>query len=246
MIYNFRMAAWGDSVAFCSSIGSLLVGLTGVLPILFLEKNNKYTESIWIKYVLAFGAGTLLGDAFLHLLPEVMNFREWPFGVLAGYLFGFVFQKFSPEEDSAKSGAYVNLFANCLDNFTHGLAIGGSFVIGINRGWATTATILVHEIPHEFGDFAILLRGGLTRSRAALLQSITAFAGLSGALFVIFLKDISPDLVLRCIVPFTIGAFIYVSLTNVLPELMEDEKNYHWIVLIISIGIVTMGLLSSL
>ncbi|CBY42981.1 unnamed protein product, partial [Oikopleura dioica] len=180
------------------------------------------------------------------LLPEVMNFREWPFGVLAGYLFGFVFQKFSPEEDSAKSGAYVNLFANCLDNFTHGLAIGGSFVIGINRGWATTATILVHEIPHEFGDFAILLRGGLTRSRAALLQSITAFAGLSGSLFVIFLQDISPDLVLRCIVPFTIGAFIYVSLTNVLPELMEDEKNYHWIVLIISIGIVTMGLLSSL
>jgi zinc transporter ZupT len=50
------------------------------------------------------------------------------------------------------------------------------------------------------------------------------FSGLSGALFVIFLKDISPDLVLRCIVPFTIGAFIYVSLTNVLPELMEDQK----------------------
>lgn len=71
-------------------------------------------ESIWIKYVLAFGAGTLLGDAFLHLLPEVINFHEWPFGVLAGYMFGFVFQKFSPEEDSAKSGAYVNLFANCL------------------------------------------------------------------------------------------------------------------------------------
>ena len=78
-------------------------------------------------------------------------------------MFGFVFQKFSPEDDSAKSGAYVNLFANCLgkkmsknnsdfhrellsDNFTHGLAIGGSFVIGINRGWATTATILVHEV----------------------------------------------------------------------------------------------------
>ena len=64
--------------------------------------------------MLAFGAGTLLGDAFLHLLPEVINYHEWPFGVLAGYMFGFVFQKFTPEEDSAKSGAYVNLFANCL------------------------------------------------------------------------------------------------------------------------------------
>ena len=53
---------------------------------------------------------------------------------------------------------------------------------------------------------------------------INLFSGLSGALFVILLKDISPDLVLRCVVPFTIGAFIYVSLTNVLPELMEDEK----------------------
>ena len=78
---------------------------------------NSFKESAWIKYVLAFGAGTLLGDAFLHLLPEVMSYHEWPLGALAGYMFGFIFQKFFPEDDSAKTGAYVNLFANCLGNF---------------------------------------------------------------------------------------------------------------------------------
>ena len=77
---------------------------------------NSFKESAWIKYVLAFGAGTLLGDAFLHLLPEVMSYHEWPLGALAGYMFGFIFQKFFPEDDSAKTGAYVNLFANCLGN----------------------------------------------------------------------------------------------------------------------------------
>ena len=97
--------------------------------------------------------------------------------MLFGYIFGFVVQKCLPEENAATSGAYVNLMANSLDNFTHGLAIGGAFVIDRSMGITTTLSILLHEVPHELGDFAILLRGGLTKSRAAVLQLITAFAG---------------------------------------------------------------------
>ena len=49
-------------------------------------------------------------------------------------------------EDVRVQGAYINLMANCLDNFTHGLAIGGSFLIDARSGWATTACILIHEV----------------------------------------------------------------------------------------------------
>ena len=80
------------------------------------------------------------------------------------------------------------------------------------------------QIPHEIGDFAILLRGGLKRSHAAVLQLITALAGLLGAMFVIFLQDVNPDLVKIFIVPFTIGAFVFVALTNVLPELTSNQR----------------------
>ena len=69
------------------------------------------------------------------------------FRVIAGYLFGVVVQKMNLfSEDVRVQGAYINLMANCLDNFTHGLAIGGSFLIDNKSGWSTTACILIHEV----------------------------------------------------------------------------------------------------
>lgn len=62
-----------------------------------------------------------------------------------------------PKEHYHISG-YLNLMANSIDNFTHGLAIGGSFCISFKIGVLSTFAILVHEIPHEVGDFAILLK----------------------------------------------------------------------------------------
>jgi len=56
---------------------------------------------------------------------------------------------------------YLNLLANSIDNFTHGLAVAGSFLVSTRVGILTTAAILLHEIPHEVADFAILLRAGL-------------------------------------------------------------------------------------
>jgi zinc transporter 13 len=55
---------------------------------------------------------------------------------------------------------YLNLLANGIDNFTHGLAVAGSFLVSTRVGLLTTAAILLHEIPHEVADFAILLRAG--------------------------------------------------------------------------------------
>lgn len=77
---------------------------------------------------------------------------------------------------------YLNLMANCIDNFTHGLAVGGSFLISFRLGALTTFAILVHEIPHEVGDFAILLRSGFSRWDAAKAQLFTASGGIFGAM----------------------------------------------------------------
>uniref|UniRef100_A0A183AP87 Peptidase_M50 domain-containing protein n=1 Tax=Echinostoma caproni TaxID=27848 RepID=A0A183AP87_9TREM len=65
---------------------------------------------------------------------------------------------------------YLNLFANVVDNFTHGVAIGGSYLVSLRLGILTTICILVHEVPHEMGDFVILLRNGFTRWQAAKAQ----------------------------------------------------------------------------
>lgn len=77
---------------------------------------------------------------------------------------------------------YLNLLANTIDNFTHGLSLGGAFLISWRSGLFTTFAILVHEVPHEVGDFAILLKSGFSRWDAAVYQLLTASGGLFGSM----------------------------------------------------------------
>lgn len=93
---------------------------------------------------------------------------------------------------------YLNLVANCVDNFTHGLAVGGSFLVSFRLGALTTFAILIHEIPHEIGDFAILLKSGFNRWDAAKAQMMTATGGICGAFAAVVFSgnDVGKDQIL--------------------------------------------------
>lgn len=65
---------------------------------------------------------------------------------------------------------YLNLAADFTHNFTDGLAIGASFLVSRNLGIITTLTILLHEVPHEIGDFAILVQSGCNKRKVCSLQ----------------------------------------------------------------------------
>lgn len=79
-----------------------------------------------------------------------------------------------------KVAGYLNLAADFSHNFTDGLAIGSSYLAGNTVGIVTTITILLHEVPHEIGDFAILLQSGVSRRNAMLLQLTTALGAVAG------------------------------------------------------------------
>ena len=129
---------------------------------------------------LSFAVGSLLGDICLHLLPEVYSAegadkRLLGLVILAGILSFLSIEKIFEFTTSTKPGGgggdggpksvtgYLNLLANCLDNFMHGLAVAASFLVSLKLGLVTSASILIHEIPHEVGDFTILLRSGFSR-----------------------------------------------------------------------------------
>ncbi|KAM3957998.1 LOW QUALITY PROTEIN: zinc transporter Zip99C [Aphomia sociella] len=132
----------------------------------------------------------------------------------------------SKEKNGKKHVAgYLNLMANSIDNFTHGLAVGGSFLVGFRVGLLTTFAILVHEIPHEVGDFAILLKSGFTRWEAAKAQLATASAGLIGAMTAVICSGASNAIEAKTswIAPFTAGGFLHIALVTVLPELQRER-----------------------
>ncbi|XP_077283972.1 zinc transporter Zip99C isoform X2 [Arctopsyche grandis] len=133
------------------------------------------------------------------------------------------------DKENSKSkhvAGYLNLLANSIDNFTHGLAVGGSFLVSFRVGVLSTFAILVHEIPHEVGDFAILLRSGFSRWEAAKAQLATATGGLIGALAAVMFSGASNTLEAKTswILPFTAGGFLHIALITVLPDLLKEEN----------------------
>ncbi|XP_061427650.1 LOW QUALITY PROTEIN: zinc transporter Slc39a7-like [Lethenteron reissneri] len=123
-----------------------------------------------------------------------------------------------PKRELQVSG-YLNLAADVTHNFTDGLAIGASFLVGPNVGVVTTLTILLHEIPHEIGDFAILLQSGCTKRQAMWLQLLTAVGALAGTACSL-LAEGAGEAASAWVLPFTAGGFIYIATVSILPELL--------------------------
>ncbi|CAG9771954.1 unnamed protein product [Ceutorhynchus assimilis] len=131
--------------------------------------------------------------------------------------------KVVPKEEIKVAG-YLNLAADFSHNFTDGLAIGSSYLAGNTVGIVTTITILLHEVPHEIGDFAILLQSGISRRNAMLLQLTTALGALAGTALSLLAQNSAGAMAASWILPFTAGGFIYIALVSVIPELLDEEK----------------------
>lgn len=128
------------------------------------------------------------------------------------------------EVESISVSGYLNLAADFTHNFTDGLAIGASYLAGNSVGVITTITILLHEVPHEIGDFAILIKSGCSKRKAMALQLVTAVGALSGTCIALLGSsgEAAP-----WVLPFTAGGFIYIATVSVLPELLEESTKLY-------------------
>ncbi|THD24679.1 Solute carrier family 39 (Zinc transporter) member 7 [Fasciola hepatica] len=136
-----------------------------------------------------------------------------------------------------KVAGYLNLAADFTHNFTDGLAIGSSFLLSRTAGMVTTLTVLIHELPHEIGDYAILIQSGCSARKAMFLQLSTAVGAALGASLSLLAAGVgldsfimkgnvpllTDDVITGCILPFTAGGFIYIAMTSVLPDLLVSE-----------------------
>uniref|UniRef100_UPI003AAA8666 zinc transporter Slc39a7 n=1 Tax=Centroberyx gerrardi TaxID=166262 RepID=UPI003AAA8666 len=124
-----------------------------------------------------------------------------------------------------KVSGYLNLAADFTHNFTDGLAIGASFLVSPAVGAVTTVTILLHEVPHEIGDFAILVQSGCTKRKAMCLQLLTALGALAGTACSLLAEGVGAAAT-AWILPFTAGGFVYIATVTVLPELLAGRSSF--------------------
>lgn len=147
-----------------------------------------------------------------------------------------------PEGDIKVAG-FLNLFADCFHNFTDGLAIGASFAAGETVGTITTLTILLHEVPHEIGDYAILIQSGVPPMKAIMLQLLTAVGALTGCVASLLAQGGDVTGSSAFILPFTAGGFIYIATVSVIPDILDGATSFKQSVMEIAALLAGVGMM---
>ena len=122
---------------------------------------------------------------------------------------------------------WLNIAADSMHNFTDGLAIGASFT-GAGGGMhglglAAFLSVMFHEIPHEIGDFTILVNSGLTKSQAIRAQFVTAIAAFIGTACGLIGASNS-EVVKALLLSWTAGGFLYISTASMIPTVLAPDK----------------------
>lgn len=215
---------------------ALLVSLVALCSAFVLYVKDA-TLSRWMPRLIALAVGVMLGDAFLHLLPDALERTSDASSVFLWTLIGIVLFYFieqtlhwrhdhavHPEDMGKKPKSYarMNLVGDGVHNFVDGILIAGSFLADPMLGVATTIAIVIHEIPQEISDIAVLIHGGYEKRRAVLLNFLCACTCIVGAgltLLVAHFMTVS----LHALLALTAGGFIYIATSDLIPLLRNVE-----------------------
>ncbi len=219
-------------------------------------------EELLRKYIFIFisiAVGALLGDALIHLIPEALlsstNATLTSVLVVGGILFFFILEKFlhwhhhgeDTEENHIHPVGKLVLFSDGVHNFIDGMTIAASFLVSVPLGIATTIAVILHEIPQEIGDFAVLLHSGYTKKKALWLNFLSAITAILGAI-VIFAIGEKAEMASSYFLPIAAGGFIYIAVADLIPELQKTKQMRHSLlqILAVVIGILAMVALTFL
>lgn len=144
---------------------------------------------------------------------------------------------------SVRLAGLLNLIADFTHNITDGLALSSSFYASPALGATTTMAVFFHEIPHEVGDFALLIQSGFSKRKAMGAQFVTAVGAFLGTAIGIMVQEYGGNNAVDgsgqkfegiwgtslswgdMLLPFTAGTFLYVGTVAVIPELLETGPN---------------------
>jgi zinc and cadmium transporter len=239
----------------------------GVLSLLAAAAIALNARAAWIQVLISYAVGTLLGAAFLELLPHALeragSVEKMAGTVLAGILLFFILEKLvlwrhchveqceahdppQTHHDHGRSGTMI-MIGDTFHNFVDGVLIAAAFLADHDLGIVTAIAIVAHEIPQEVGDFLILLHSGYTKSRALIFNLLSSAAMVAGGVLGYFALQ-----TLQHWVPYMLGlaaaSMLYVSVADLIPGLHRRPELLATLqqVVLIVLGIGTIWLVGEL
>jgi zinc and cadmium transporter len=197
-------------------------------------------RATWVPMLVSFAIGTLLGAAFLEVLPHAFEAGK-PQGVataiLGGILGFFLLEKLllwrhshdhgegaepTHHHEHARAGALI-VVGDTVHNFVDGLLIAAAFLQSPALGVVTAVAIVAHEIPQEVGDFLVLLNSGYSKSKAFVLNIVSSLGSVVGGVLGYFalagFEDWEPTLL-----GVVAASMIYVAVADLIPGLHKKPQ----------------------
>ena len=240
----------------------------GLLSVVAAAAIALTARTAWIPVLISYAVGTLLGAAFLELLPQAFRMAESLEGmagtVLAGLLLFFVLEKLvlwrhchveqceahdppvAAHHDHGRSGTMI-MIGDTFHNFVDGVLIAAAFLANHELGIVTAIAIIAHEVPQEVGDFLILLHSGYRKSQALLFNVLSSAAMIVGGVAAYFALQ-SVEHWVAPLLGLAAASMLYVAVADLIPGLHkrpELQATLQQVVLIV-LGVATIWLVGEL
>lgn len=221
------------SIWLYSILSVLAISLMSFIGLVSLSVSMERLKKVLL-FLVSFAAGSMLGGAFFHLLPEAYDepstAAHAPLFIIIGIVLFFTLEKYlhwrhchTPTSTEHPHPVGIsNLVGDAFHNFLDGVIIAGAYLVSPGIGLATTLAVVLHEIPQEIGDFSILVHAGYTRARALFFNFLSALTALAGAIVTLAIGG-NVDIAHTYLVPITIGGFIYIAAADLIPEIKREE-----------------------
>lgn len=221
-------------------IGTFAITLCVWIAIFFIYLKRDWLDRV-IVFLVSLSAGSLMGGAFLHLLPEASENMEASslFGIfLTAFVVFLVIEKVIHWRHCHKTDCtvhpvgYMNLVGDSVHNFIDGLVIAGAFVVDIRLGIATTVAVALHEIPQEIGDYGVLVFAGFKHKFAMILNYLVSLTVVVGGIVGYFAFN-SIENILPYLMPIAAGGFVYIAASDLVPEIKKETSTKKSLVSVI-------------
>jgi len=212
-----------------------------VLSLMLAYLFSKLKMVNYADYFVSLAVGTLLGAAFLEIIPHAYelsgDLHQISLIVLIGILVFFILEKLlvwrhchgshcenhSPVVNHDVKKGSILIIGDCFHNFIDGILIASAFIVDINLGLITALAIIVHEIPQEISNFSILINSGYSLSRTLMMNIITGCAMIFGAILAYFVLNDLEELI-PIILSLAASSMIYVAISDLIPSLHKKVQ----------------------